>query len=136
AMTVTIDIGTPENIHPPDKKTVGTRLSLAARALAYGEEIEYSGPLPRGVTQESGALRVWFDHAAGLTARGIGVKGFEIAGADRKYVMAEARVEGETVVVRSEAVAAPEWVRYAWRDNPECNLFNRAGLPASPFRWE
>src|SRR5205823_14317777 len=77
AMTVTIDIGTPDNIHPPDKKTVGARLSLAARAVAYGEDIEYSGPLPRQVTSESGALRVWFDHAAGLIAKGGDVKTFE-----------------------------------------------------------
>jgi sialate O-acetylesterase len=136
AMTVTIDIGTPDNIHPPDKKTVGARLSLAARAMAYGEDIEYSGPLPREVTRESGALRVWFDHAAGLSARGGAIKGFEVAGADRRYQAAEARIEGGTVLVRSEAVAAPVSVRYGWRDDPECNLFNAAGLPASPFRWE
>src|SRR5689334_14785196 len=75
-MAVTIDIGTPDNIHPPDKKTVGERLSLAARAIAYGESIEYSGPLPRQVAAEPHALRVWFDHAAGLMARGGTAKGF------------------------------------------------------------
>jgi sialate O-acetylesterase len=136
AMTVTIDIGTPENIHPPDKKTVGERLSLAARALAYGEAVEYSGPLPRGVTKEAGALRIWFDHAAGLAARGGAVKGFEVAGPDRKYAPAEARIDGETVIVHSDAAPAPVLVRYGWRDDPDCNLFNSAGLPASPFRWE
>jgi len=135
AMAVTIDIGTPENIHPPDKKTVGLRLSLAARALAYGEAIEYSGPLPRQVTTERGALRVWFDHASGLTARGGVVHGFEIAGRQKKFVAAEARIEGGTVVVRSEAIERPAYLRYGWKDNPDCNLFNSAGLPASPFQW-
>ena len=134
-MAVTIDIGTPDNIHPPDKKTVGERLSLAARSIAYGESIEYSGPLPRQVTSEPHALRVWFDHAAGLTARGGAARGFEVAGPDRKYVPAEARIEGETVLVQSSALADPLYIRYGWRDNPDCNLFNAAGLPASPFRW-
>jgi len=136
AMAVTIDVGTPDNIHPPDKKTVGLRLSLAARALAYGEAVEYSGPLPRQVTNEPGALRVWFDHADRLAAKGGTVWGFEVAGADRKYVGAEGRIEGSTVVVRSEGVAAPVFVRYGWKDNPDCNLINAVGLPASPFRWE
>src|SRR5207302_1647301 len=133
-MTVTIDIGTPDNIHPPDKKSVGARLSLAARAIAYGERIEYSGPLPRQVTSEPGALRVWFDHAAGLNARGGALRGFEIAGADGTFAPAEARVDRETVIVRSDAVAAPVSVRYGWKDNPDCNLYNGAGLPASPFQ--
>lgn len=135
AMAVTIDIGTPESIHPPDKKTVGLRLSLAARAIAYREDVEFSGPLPRQVTNEGAALRVWFDHADGLTARGATVKGFEVAGADGKFEPAEARIEDGAVVVRSAAVLEPVWVRYAWLDNPECNLFNSAGLPASPFRF-
>lgn len=134
AMTVAIDVGTPDNIHPPDKKTIGTRLSLAARALAYGEDVEYSGPLPRQVTAEDGALRVWFDHAEGLTARGGPLRGFEIAGPDRKFVPGDARIDAATVVVRSPAVANPVAVRYAWKDNPDCNLSNAAGLPASPFR--
>ena len=135
AMTVTIDIGTPDNIHPPDKKTVGTRLALGARAIAYGEDVEYSGPLPRHVTTEGDALRVWFDHVTGLAAKGGELKAFEIAGADRTYVPAQARIEGATVVVRSERIESPMYVRYAWKDNPDCTLFNAAGLPASPFRW-
>ena len=136
AMAVTIDTGTPDNIHPPDKKTVGLRLSLAARAVAYGEKIEYSGPLPRQVTAEPGALRVWFDHAAGLTARGGDVEGFEVAGADKGFAAAEGSIEGATVLVRSPAIAYPFYVRYGWKDNPRCNLYNGDGLPASPFRWE
>jgi len=88
------------------------------------------------VTSEPGALRIWFEHAAGLAARGGGLKGFEIAGADGNFVPALARIEGETVVVRSEAVEWPARVRYGWDDNPQCNLYNGAGLPASPFRSE
>jgi sialate O-acetylesterase len=136
AMAVTIDIGAPRNIHPPDKKTVGLRLSLAARALAYGEKVEYSGPLPRQVTAEPGALRVWFDHAVGLAARGGALTGFEIAGADKKYIPAEARIENGAVVVRSDSIERPAYVRYGWQDSPQCNLFNSDGLPASPFHWE
>jgi sialate O-acetylesterase len=135
-MAVAIDVGTPDNIHPPDKKTVGMRLSLAARELAYGEKVEGSGPLPRQVTPEADALRVWFDHAEGLGARGAEISGFEIAGVDRKFVPARARIEGGTVVVRANGVARPEYIRYGWKDNPRCDLFNAAGLPASPFRWD
>jgi sialate O-acetylesterase len=134
AMAVTIDIGTPENIHPPDKKTVGARLALAARALAYGEPVEYSGPSLRQVTAGDSSLRVWLDHAEGLVARGGAVRGFEVAGEDRVFRAAEARLEGASVVVRSPGVERPVWVRYGWRDNPDCNLYNAAGLPASPFR--
>ncbi|MBZ5586770.1 MAG: sialate O-acetylesterase, partial [Acidobacteriia bacterium] len=98
--------------------------------------VEYSGPLPRQVMAEPGALRVWFDHAAGLAARGGAATGFEIAGEDGKFVPAEARIDGSTVVVRGEAVEWPRRVRYGWKDVPDCNLFNAAGLPASPFQWE
>jgi sialate O-acetylesterase len=98
--------------------------------------VEYSGPAPQQVTSEPGALRIWFEHAAGLTARGGDVRGFEIAGADNRFVPALAHIEGGTVVVRSDAVEWPAHVRYGWDDNPHCNLYNGAGLPASPFRWE
>ncbi len=134
-MAVIIDIGNPDNIHPTDKQDVGYRLSLAARHIAYGEAVEDSGPLFRQATVEGGAMRVWFTHAAGMQARGGGaLTGFTIAGADGQFVPAEARVEGTTVVVSSAQVAAPTAVRYAWADNPECNLVNQEGLPASPFR--
>lgn len=135
AMAVTIDIGDPVDIHPKDKLDVGLRLARAARAIAYGEKLEWSGPLYRGLTREDHALRVWFDHANGLTAKGGGaVSGFEIAGADGKYVTADAKIEGSSIVVSSASVADPVSVRYAWADNPNCNLYNREGLPASPFR--
>lgn len=135
-MAVTIDIGEPDNIHPGNKREVGRRLALAARALVYGEKIEHSGPVFRRAAREGAALRLWFDHAAGLRAKGGRLKGFEIAGAEGKYVPAQAVIDGETVVVRCPSVAAPLRVRYAWADHPECNLYNAAGLPAGPFRWE
>ncbi len=134
AMAVTIDVGNPTDIHPRDKRTVGARLALAARALAYGETVQHSGPLFRQATPEAAALRVHFDHAEGLTTRGGPVAGFEIAGADGRYVPAEARIEGTTVVVSSPEVAAPRSVRYGWADNPKVSLYDAAGLPASPFR--
>lgn len=133
-MAVTIDIGDPNDIHPKNKQDVGLRLSLAARAITYGEKIEWSGPLYRQITPEEHALRVWFDHANGLMAKGPEVTGFELAGADGKYSPAEAKIDGTSVFVSSSAVPAPASVRYAWAPNPNCNLFNKEGLPASPFQ--
>ena len=135
-MAVAIDVGDPIDIHPRDKKTVGARLALAARAVAYGERIEHSGPVCRQVTREGPALRVSFDHGDGLTFRGPGgPRGFEIAGADGKYVNALAKIEATTLLLSSPDVSAPRFVRYAWADNPEVSLYNAQGLPASPFRW-
>ncbi len=133
AMAVTIDIGNPDNVHPTDKVDVGLRLARAARALSYGESIEYSGPLFREATPEGAAIRVWFDHAEGLTAKGAAVSGFEVAGADGKFAAAAARIDGATIVASSPDVAQPVFVRYGWANSPDCNLFNGAGLPASPF---
>lgn len=134
-MAVIIDIGESTDIHPKNKQDVGSRLSLAARKIAYGEDLEYSGPMYRQATSEGSALRVWFDHADGLAARGGGaVTGFTVAGADGNYVPADARIEGSTVVVSSPSVAMPVNVRYAWADDPVSNLVNGTGLPASPFR--
>ena len=133
-MAVTIDIGDPNDIHPKNKQDVGLRLSLAARAITYGEKIEWSGPIYRQVTQEEHALRVWFDHANGLMAKGATVTGFELAGVDGKYSAADAKIEGTSVVASSAAVPAPVSVRYGWAPNPNCNLFNKEGLPASPFQ--
>jgi sialate O-acetylesterase len=133
-MAVTIDIGDAEDIHPKDKRDVGLRLALAARAIAYGEKIEWSGPLYRQLTREDHALRVWFDHASGMSAKNGPLVGFEIAGADGKFVAADAKIDGESVVVSSATVVDPVSVRYGWAANPTCNLFNREGLPASPFR--
>ena len=134
AMAVTIDIGNPDDVHPTDKLDVGLRLARAARALAYGEAVEYSGPVFREATPEHGALRIWFDHAEGLNARGGEVTGFEAAGRDGKYYPAQAKIDGENIVVTSASVAEPVSVRYGWANSPKCNLFNSEGLPASPFR--
>jgi sialate O-acetylesterase len=138
-MAVTIDIGNPYDIHPKNKQEVGHRLALAAEALAYGRKVVYSGPLYESMSVEGLSVRLRFKHVdGGLVAKGGPLKGFEIAGEDRKFVAAEARISGDTVVVRSAAGRAPHpaAVRYAWADNPECNLYNKAGLPASPFRTD
>jgi len=137
AMVVTVDIGDPDNVHPADKQTVGARLALAARALAYGEKVEYSGPQFRQATSEGDSVRVWFDHATnGLTAKGAVPQGFEIAGADGRFVAASAHIDGKTVVVSSVQVSDPRYVRYGWANAPVVNLYNAEGLPASPFTSE
>ena len=134
-MAVSIDIGDAVNIHPLNKQEVGRRLALAGRAIGYGEAIEYSGPLFRQVTPEEDGLRVWFDHTTrGLRAKGDVLKGFEIAGADQVFVPATARIDGWTIVVSSPQIPSPALVRYGWAANPDCNLYNGEGLPASPFR--
>jgi sialate O-acetylesterase len=133
AMAVTIDIGNPSNVHPTDKVDVGLRLARAARVLSYGEALEDSGPIFRQATPEGASIRAWFDHAKGLMAKGGELTGFEVAGADGKFVPATAAIEGETILVSSPLVAEPVSVRYGWANSPECNLFNGEGLPASPF---
>jgi sialate O-acetylesterase len=133
AMAVTIDIGNPDDVHPTDKIDVGHRLALAARHLSYGEPVEYWGPMFRQATQEGAQIRVWFDHARGLVARGGEAIGFEVAGADGKFYPASVRIDGETVVASSPEVPAPVYVRYGWANRPQCNLFNGEDLPASPF---
>ena len=138
AMAVTLDIGDPDNVHPADKQTVGARLALAARALVYGEpQLTYSGPLFRTATTEGSAMRIWFDHAkSGLTSHGPELEGFEIAGADGKFVPAAARIDGSTVVVQAQGVSKPRAVRYAWASFTNANLFNKENLPASTFTSE
>jgi sialate O-acetylesterase len=134
AMAVTIDIGNPDNVHPTDKVDVGMRLALAARALSYGEDVSYSGPIFRQATPEGSAIRAYFEHhAKGLAALGGELTGFEVAGADGRFVPATAKIDGNTVVVTSDAVLEPMFVRYGWANSPQCNLFNGEGLPASPF---
>ena len=135
-MAVSLDVGTANNVHPPDKLTVGHRLALAARDIAYGEHIEDSGPLFRQATSEGIGMRVWFDHDAGLTAKGGALSGFELAGDDHKFVPASARLEGSEVVVNAPEIKAPKYVRYAWANFSTANLYNRAGLPASTFSSE
>ena len=135
AMVVTTDHGAANDIHPTEKEPVGQRLALAARALAYGERIEYSGPLFREVRFRGSNAVVSFTHVGvGLVARGGDLKGFEIAGTDGTFVPASAAIEGMNVVVSSPGVQVPSAVRYGWTNVPGVNLFNAAGLPASPFR--
>jgi len=138
-MAVTIDIGCATDIHPLSKPEVGRRLSLVALAKTYGQPIEYSGPQYERMEVEDGKARLHFTQVgAGLVAKGgEPLKRFAIAGDDKKFVWADARIEGGTVVVSSAKVPNPAAVRYAWEINPEgCNLFNAAGLPASPFRTD
>jgi sialate O-acetylesterase len=135
AMIVSIDHSTPTNVHPPAKEPIGERLALAARAVAYGEKLTYSGPQYKSVTFQNGTATISFDSVGqGLEARGGELRGFTIAGEDGNFVPATARIVDQTVVVSSPDIAAPKWVRYAWSNAPDGNLFNRDGLPASPFR--
>ena len=133
-----IDIGDANDIHPRNKQEVGRRLALIARAKTYGESgFEYSGPKYKDYRIEDQQIRIFFDHADGLRpAEGSEVKGFVIAGADRKWHWATARIDGNSVVVSSKDVVNPIAVRYAWHINPICNLQNSAKLPAVPFRTD
>lgn len=133
AMAVTVDVGDEEDIHPPHKQPVGERLALAARALAYGEQLEYSGPLCESAEFKAGRVVLRFSHAGGgLVAPGGELQGFTMAGADKVFHPAKAVIVGDTVEVQGDGVA----VRYAWANLAQGNLFNRAGLPASPFRTD
>lgn len=138
AMAVTIDIGEHNDLHPQDKKTLGERLALCARKLAYGEDIVYSGPLYASMSTVGETVHLRFDHVgSGLVARGGELGGFTICGPDGVFVPAQAEIVGDTVIVSSEHVREPQHVRYAWADNPaDANLYNREGLPASPFTTE
>ena len=137
AMAVTIDVGEWNDIHPLEKKVVGQRLALAARKLAYGnEKIVCSGPVYKSSVKEQDRIIIEFDNVgSGLTVKGGGdLNQFAIAGADRKFVWAEAKINNNHVIVWSDEIKDPIYVRYAWADNPEgANLYNIEGLPASPF---
>jgi sialate O-acetylesterase len=137
-LALTIDIGEAGDIHPKNKQEVGRRLALAARHIAYGEKVAYSGPVYRDMSIVGGEARITFDHAdGGLVARDGKLPAFEIAGADRKFHWASARIAGDDeVVVSSPDVPAPVAVRYAWAGNPDATLYNKAGLPAVPFRTD
>ncbi|MBL9185616.1 MAG: hypothetical protein JNN17_25930 [Verrucomicrobiaceae bacterium] len=134
AMVVTTDVGNAENIHPTRKRPVGERLALAARAMVYGESLESSGPVFKAMQIEGQRAILSFTHlGGGLVAEGGPLKGFTIAGENEKFFPAQAVIEGETIVVTSDKVAAPKTVRFGWAQVPEVNLFNREGLPAVPF---
>jgi len=140
AMAVAIDLGEWNDIHPDNKKEVGLRLALAAEKLAYGDDsVVCAGPLYQSAMVEKNKIIVRFSHTGpGLvSADGEALRQFAIAGADKKFVWAKASIEGNTVVVWSDAIAEPKYVRYAWADNPQgANLYNKAGFPASPFRTD
>lgn len=136
-LAVTIDTGDPDNIHPMDKKIVGERLAYWALARQYGEKIPYEGPTFKSFEHVPGALVLRFDHAdGGLMVKGDKLGEFAIAGKDHKWHWADARIEGDEVVVSSPMVAEPEAARYAWQSYPVAALYNKAGLPAEPFRTD
>jgi len=135
---VTIDVGASDDVHPPQKEPVGERLALQALAIAYGRDVVASGPIYDSMRVEGRAVRLRFGGASeGLAARDSEIlKGFSVAGADRRFHWAQAVIDGESVVVESPAVPSPIAVRYAWADDPDCNLINADGLPAAPFRTD
>lgn len=139
-MASAVDVGEALDIHPMNKMDVGCRLAQWALAKTYGKDIPPNGPHYSGYVIDGDSVRINFDDSqSGLVAKdgGMEIRGCVIAGADRKFAPAEARVEGGKLVVRSDAVQKPVAVRYAWADNPEnANLYNTAGLPASPFRTD
>jgi len=156
-MAVAIDIGDPNDVHPKNKQEVGRRLALNALAKTYGRKLEYSGPLYRSMKLEGNKARITFDYVGGglLTKNGE-ITGFTIAGENpemveivvnkenmgggtkkiRKFYPAKAEIDGNTVLVWNKEIASPAAVRYGWANAPECNLYNKAGLPAAPFRTD
>ncbi len=136
-MAVAIDIGESYDVHPKNKQEVGRRLALAAEGLAYGRKIEYTGPTFKSLRADKGTLRLQFTHVAGgLVVRGQSLMGFAVAGQDQQFFPAESRIEGNEVVLSSKHVSKPVAARYAWANDPKCNLYNKLGLPAPPFRTD
>ncbi|HYE31053.1 MAG TPA: sialate O-acetylesterase [Methylomirabilota bacterium] len=137
-MAVITDYGDKDDIHPGKKEPVGARLALAARKIAYGQDVVHSGPIYKGMEVRGKEVVLSFDHiGGGLEAREGDLKSFAIAGPDKKFVWAKARLEGkDKVIVSADAVSEPTAVRYGWADFPVVNLFNKEGLPASPFRTD
>ncbi len=137
-MAVAIDLGEAADIHPKNKPEVGRRLSLIARNNTYGENIPYSGPVYNSYLIKGDSIFIKFNSTYGglKTLKGDSLKGFAIAGLDHQFHWAEARIVGNDVLVYSDEVSNPIAVRYAWAANPVCNLYNGAGLPASPFRTD
>ncbi|MGO4920989.1 sialate O-acetylesterase [Maribacter spongiicola] len=139
AMTVNIDLGEWNDIHPDNKKDVGERMAIAATKLAYGEDVVYSGPQYQSFSVEENMMILSFSHlGTGLITKDqLAPQNFAIAGADKKWVWAEAKIEGNKVVIWNENIPNPKYARYAWADNPDNpNLYNKEGLPASPFTTE
>jgi sialate O-acetylesterase len=137
-MAVAIDIGEAKDIHPRNKQDVGKRLALNARHLVYGEKIVHCGPIYKSMAKEGNKIRLSFDHTGGGLIRrgGKSLTGFAIAGDNKEFVWAQAKIDGLNVIVWHDDISEPAAVRYAWAANPVCNLYNEAGLPASPFRTD
>ena len=136
-MAVTIDIGEMFDIHPRNKQDVGHRLALAAKNIAYGQDLVYSGPLYKSMEINGNDIEIAFNFVGkGLQVKGDKLTGFQIAGNDKRFYWADAQIVGGEVFVSSDKVKAPVSVRYGWAINPECNLYNKNGLPASPFRTD
>jgi sialate O-acetylesterase len=136
-MAVAIDLGEVKDIHPKNKQDVGLRLSLIARKKVYKEDVAYAGPIYKKRRVKGNVIELSFSHIdGGLVTKGESLKGFAIAGADQKFHWANARIKGNKVIVWSDVVKEPVAVRYAWAINPDCNLYNGAGLPATPFRTD
>lgn len=139
AMTVNIDLGEWNDIHPDNKKDVGERMALAALKLAYGENLVYSGPIYKSAALEGDKIIVSFNHVGSglITNDGEELSEFAIAGADKKFAWAKAKIESDKVIVWNDEIKDPMYVRYAWADNPvNPNLYNKERLPASPFRTD
>jgi sialate O-acetylesterase len=136
-MAVTIDTSNGD-LHPKNKQPVGDRLSRLALNMVYGKNVACDGPAFAGVSIDGSVAKLKFEHTEGglVSANGGPLQGFAIAGADRKFVWADAKIEGDEVVVSSPQVTEPVAVRYGWADNPLISLTTREGLPASPFRTD
>ena len=136
-MAVTIDIGEAEDIHPRNKQEVGRRLALNALHSTYDLDVTPCGPIFKSMEIQGQTIRLSFEHIeSGLEVKGASLKGFVIAGRDEKFIWANAQIDGNTVLVSNSKIKNPIAVRYAWANNPICNLYNKAGLPASPFRTD
>jgi sialate O-acetylesterase len=136
-LAVAIDVGEASNIHPANKRPVGERLARLALRQVYGQTVTAAGPVYAGHVVEGDRVRIRFQVAEALTAApGPTPAGFAVAGEDRRFVWADARIEGKEVVVSSPAVPRPVAVRYAFLNNPEAGLFDTGGLPAGPFRTD
>jgi sialate O-acetylesterase len=137
-LAVTLDIGDPNDVHPHNKEPLGDRLVRIALANVYGRKIEYSGPVYESMAIEGATIRLKFSHlGGGLVAKDGPLKWFQVAGADRKFLDAEAKIDGDTIVVSRPDITVPQAVRYAWDNYPEgANLYNAAGLPAAQFRTD
>ena len=136
-LVVITDLADDRDLHPRHKREVGERLALAAKAMAYSQNIDYSGPTYEKQTVSGDKIILNFKHVgSGLVAADGDLQGFAIAGEDKKFYNAVARIEGDTVVVSSDQVPNPVAVRYGWADFPVVNLWNKDGLPACPFRTD